>query len=244
MIGEIQAEAEGVLRAIGESARHMRYPLTGFFPMRGSLYCGDLMIVGRAVNGWTRGVSATDLGDPAFAASYAQHVWQSVSGDAGCPMMWVTAGWGASRPNYNTRKSAFWRVIRRCVSMLGIANVEESSWPSHLVWSNLYKVSPADGYNPSENLCRIQEAACISLLHAEICHFQPRRLLFLTGRWAEPFWRGLASDVLQHDSGGVEVRGTINHHGGSKTKFVVAPHPMGKGEDLIVRAVVEAFSER
>ena len=244
-MNELSAQAERILLSVGEAADRLpKYPLTGFLPMKGALYKGELMVVGRAVNGWTHSIKAAELAKPSLAREYAAQVWKSVSGETDCPMNWVSAAWGNVTDYNNTRQSAFWRVTRRCVSGLAIADVDDDTWPSHLVWSNLYKVSPADGYNPGESLCRAQESACISLLHAEIALFKPRRLLFLTGGWAEPFWAGLASDLQRPDSGEIEAVGSINHGDGAKTKFVVAPHPMSKPETPIVEGVIAAFAER
>lgn len=68
-------------------------------------------------------------------------------------MLWVKDGWGAT-DRYNTKRSAFWRAVRGVVEGLGISDVEHDTWSSHLVWSNLYKLSPADGGNPSDPSAR------------------------------------------------------------------------------------------
>ena len=119
------------------------------------------MVVGRAVNGWTEGILPEHLALPAAAETYSQVVLTSVNGDAPCPpcpMTWVTNQWGNTNKGYNTRRSAFWRVIRGVVDGLGIADVEQDAWSSHLVWSNLYKIAPANGRNPSKTLSDIQLA--------------------------------------------------------------------------------------
>lgn len=89
---------------------------------------------------------------------------------------------------YNTKRSAFWRCIRGVVQGLGVADVEDAGWSSHLVWSNLYKVSPAGGGNPKGVLRKVQFRGCAELLNSELRTYRPSRVLFATGfDWAEPF---------------------------------------------------------
>lgn len=160
-------------------------------------------------------------------------------------MQWVSQGWGnCDHDDYNTKKSAFWRVIRRVVDELGIADVESSEWPSHLIWSNLYKFAPAKGRNPSSGLCSIQFNECKSLIEQEINTFSPKRILFLTGmNWAEPFIEKLIMSVTTI-TGHRYVEGVGKLISASKTngRLVVAAHPQGKKEDIWVEEVVSAFS--
>lgn len=185
---ERQLFASEVLAAVAqEAARLNNMEVTGFMAMVGRRYARALMVVGRAVNGWTRGVFPNDLAAHATAEDYSHDVLESVNGGEPCPMMWVTENWGNDH-GYNTNSSAFWRVIRGVVAKLNIADVGLDSWPSHLVWSNLYKVSPAEGGNPGAPLCRTQLAGCRELFKLELQIYNPSRLLFTTGMdWAAPF---------------------------------------------------------
>ena len=154
-------------------------------------------------------------------------------------MEWVTECWG-NQQDYNTKKSAFWRVIRSVVGELGIAEIEQSNWPSHLVWSNLYKVAPEKGGNPNNTLCNIQFSGCCSLLEIELLNNIPKRLLFLTGLgWAEPFLGNICSVVK---NGWDHVEATGKYECNNKTvSVVVATHPQGKPEKKWVQEVIEAF---
>ena len=186
---ERQLFALEVLAAVGQEAGRLpAAELTGFMAMVGHHYDHSLMVVGRAVNGWTEGILPEHLAFPAAAETYSQVVLASVNGDGPCPMTWVTNQWGNTNEGYNTRRSAFWRVIRGVVDGLGIADVEQDPWSSHLVWSNLYKIAPANGGNPSNTLCAIQLAGCRDLFNLELTTYTPLRLLLLTGtEWASPF---------------------------------------------------------
>ncbi len=156
----------------------------------------------------------------------------------GCPMLWVSRCWGETN-GYNTRKSAFWRVIRATTGRLGVADVGAPTWPSFVAWSNLYKVSPSAGGNPSSALANAQLPQCIEILRAEIHAWAPRRVLFLTGRrWARPFLDGLGfvsdSDPLVNP---VEASGTVFNG----ARIIVGPHPQAKPEGPFVDAAYGTF---
>lgn len=233
--------AEQLLPLIGANAT--RLP---FLSMAGHLYKNELMVVGRAPNGWEDGMLPCDLASPTAATNYAATIYESVVGTGPCPMSWVTDAWAnPDNTKYNTRKSAFWRVIRGVVAESGIADTDESSWPSHLVWSNLYKVAPEEGGNPGGALRQIQLSHCIALLQQEIDVYLPRRLLLLTGLgWAEPFLGHIAPTFVPTPSGiYVEATGEISRNSGHSTKIVVAAHPQGKSEGIWVREVIQAFQD-
>ena len=147
------------------------------------------MVVGRAVNGGEDDIDPVEFNRPDFRAEYANELWQnSVPRDGVCPMEWVE-----ERCNREGDWSAFWGVIRRVAIGLEVCDPECSDWPSYLIWSNLYKVSPAQERNPNDPLCNAQYDGCKELLQKEIRDYCPRYILFLTetrnhpDRWARPF---------------------------------------------------------
>jgi hypothetical protein len=234
----IESFSDNVLFAITQVTTET---VTGFLPMVGREYSGQIMVVG----GWTKGIAPTQLGNDVLCLDYARSVYQSVTESmlGECPMSWVTACWGATK-KYNTRRSAFWRVIRAVVGRLDIANVDDDQnpWPSHLVWSNLYKIAPVEGGNPDGNLQQAQFKGCVKLLQWELKNYQPRRLLFLTGRaWADPFLREAWQDrALPEGQSFVEATGHVKC-GPHAATCVVAKHPQGKNETDWVNEVVAAF---
>lgn len=174
--------------------------LTGFLAARGCEYSHDLMVVGRAGNGWARYEEDEGIFDPkegnegeyvlkdkGSIEEYARSVKRSVTQGTeycspGCPMSWVINRWNETE--YKTRTSAFWRCIREVVGRLEIAPINDgpdSKWPSHLVWSNLYKIAPLSGGNSGGFLRRIQQEGCEKLLEWEVTTYKPKRILFLTG---------------------------------------------------------------
>lgn len=230
-----------ILDVIGQN--HDQIPdqkLTGFLPMIGRNYSGELMVVGRAVNGWDVGFMPADIATASDA--YAETVYKSVVKDGGCPMDWVSACWGATE-GYNTKKSAFWRTIKSVTEQLRIAADDDDAWPSKLAWSNLYKVAPADGGNPGAALSRLQLQGCIDLMRLEIETHKPNRLVFLTGLdWAFPFIDalGFSSQKISGQSY-VQSFGKAKFENGHQLRFVVAAHPQGKSEFTWVAEVVQAL---
>jgi hypothetical protein len=236
---------ENILLPVGRNSDKLsNSKITGFLSMAGNQYNHELMVIGRAVNGWTEGVFPNELTEPILSNEYAEKVFNSVVGSNNyCPMTWVTECWGNSE-DYNTKRSAFWRVIRTIVGELGISSINEKSWPSHIIWSNLFKVAPADGGNPNKTLCSIQQSGCISLLDLELSTYIPKRLLLLTGlSWAEPFLMRICPEFKPVSNSHVEAVGQCKFSSEYISKIVVATHPQGKPENAWSKQVLEAFHE-
>jgi hypothetical protein len=169
-----------MIEAIGRSASNLPdIPLTGFLAMKGEAYCGELMWVGRAVNGWTeKSWRPSELGRPENVDEFVELIAASAVEPSSaaqpnpCPLRWVTERWGI-KIDYNTKKSAFWRVAKK--TLLPTDEIDQF-WSSRLVWSNLYKIAPAVGGNPNGGLRDVQFPFCRDLLIKEIELFTPRRL--------------------------------------------------------------------
>ena len=237
-----------LLPAIGKHADELRKEkVTGFMSSTGVLYDRELMVVGRAVNGWLENeewnVFPSELSQPDSLRTFTDKVYASVTSNARCPMQWVTDDWGNTEKPYNPARSAFWRVIKEIVSNIGIEDADDDNWPSHIVYSNLYKVAPAERMNPNKLLCDVQLEGCISLLESELLTNTPRRLLFLTGiDWASDFLERMRiSYDKASDFGFVQAIGKGSYSAAYKTKVVVAVHPQGKGDSAWVQDVMKAF---
>ena len=232
---------KSILTSVGKKSSILNREVTGFLAIEGHAYDGGLMVIGRAVNGWTEGICTRKLSDPSNVTRYAALVEDSVVNASKCPMSWVTDSWSASQ-EYNTKRSAFWRCVRNVTMSLNIVESECENWSSHLVWSNLYKVSPASGGNPNSALRNAQLDGCVELLKLELRTYRPSRLLFLTGMdWAAPF---LAETNLQENEEFHYVKkyGRLNMEDGFETQCVVADHPQGKPEADWVREAVTALN--
>ena len=236
-----------LLRTTGESRSTFRETaLTAFWPMCGHNWKGELMVVGRAVNGWTDPWPPAKAADAVGRSEIVSMTLLASQGDgSGCPMLWVSRLWGARRP-YNTRRSAFWRVIRQAVGALDVCDPALPVWPSSLTWTNLYKLSPAAGGNPSAGLIRLQQELCLELLRQEVVDYKPARLLFLTGMdWAQPFLSRMGDLVTRwQGSGPVQTAGVLRiRELASPVAVVVGQHPQGKGDGRYVEGLRAAWSK-
>ena len=241
---QLEILREQILLPIGDAASKLpKMELTGFMAVKGRRYEKEgLMVVGRAVNGWSNSFNPSQLNTPQERDGVSMMIKESSYGKPSedtCPMKWVTDQW-KNNAGYNTVKSAFWRVIRRIVLSFNIAE-QNDCWSSYLVWSNLYKIAPETGGNPGERLCSVQLGGCRTLLCREINHFQPSRLLFLTDwNWARDF---LNDQNIREVSGKfVKASGKLNLGVDLKICVVVAVHPQGKKEDEWVKEVIREFN--
>ncbi|AWC22663.1 hypothetical protein CO731_02127 [Aminobacter sp. MSH1] len=236
-----------ICSAIGATATKLSDSrLSGFLAMKGGSYDGDLMWVGRAVNGWgPLGRTPSELDAIGAVDGFVQQTFESVtkpgSEDHACPMRWVTDHWGSDKHRYNTKTSAFWRTARRVLAETCEVAAEAVDWPSRLIWSNLYKIAPTAGGNPGGKLAAVQLNGCRRLLALEVTTYRPRRLVFATGMdWAHAFLDPAMFHQTSKDSDPV-VSGDILVEGMATGRFVVAKHPMGKDENRWVAEVTKAL---
>lgn len=222
--------------------------LTGFLAMKGDDYIGDLMWVGRAVNGWRsegRTPAQLAVGDSrGFVAEVLESVTRPGPRGQPCPMRWVSDHWGNNLHGYNTKTSAFWRTAARVMKQVAEPGTESVEWPSRMIWSNLYKVAPAAGGNPGSRLAALQLDGCRRLLALEVAINRPRNIVFATGAdWASALLDPATFKTRSSDTGPVMFGDTVID-GERVGRFVVAKHPMGKDENQWVEQVATAFGER
>jgi hypothetical protein len=212
-----------------------RQRLVAQWPMRGMLFRNDLMVVGRAVNGWDDTAwRPSDAGTWSARERIVRTAEEESSRNplAACPLSWVTRQWQAS-DTYNTARSAFWRTAKTVSDPDGR---HPGDWASRLCWSNLYKVAPFAGRNPSASLRRAQRGQCLALLRLELAAFRPRRVLVMTGLdWFREF-ADLLELRLAPRRGYVEA---VASAGG--VRWVITPHPERKPDRRIALAAVRAF---
>ena len=220
--------------------------LTAFSAVQGPNYSkdGSFMVVGRAANQWAIGW----LPDKVASAEGRKEILDDVYIQGEDKKLFTSDVWG-DEEQYNTHKSAFWRVTELVTKELQIVNAE-GVWRDHLIYSNLYKISPFKGGNPSDKLCATQERLCSELLMEELAQWTPKRVLFLTGMkyWAKPFTEYLRVETRGH----AETMKHVEYTGklflpqsGSTSNIVVAQHPQGKkgGEIEIVNEIKSAFGK-
>jgi hypothetical protein len=191
---------------------------------KGKDYKNELMIVGRAGNGGEIYIDKNEgkYKDPAFAT-----VSEQLSEDLQWVSdLWENNGWNETyNTDYNTKKSAFWRLSKRLSESLTCNNNDFAI--NNIVYSNLYKVSNESGGNPSVGLMNIQFEKCRSILLEEIKYYKPQIIVFLTGwPWAEYFLNDLKTTMNCNGLQYVECVGKID-----TTLIVVSKHPQSKPED-------------
>lgn len=211
--------------------------MTAFWPMRGSKYDEKLMIVGRAVNRWPpeahdRALPDSNSFTPKTNLDEVLKRARSNSEsppDGLDPMAWVDE-YGRKDPTkrYNTNRSAFWRVAKR----LPIGD------PEFLCWSNLYKVAPFGGGNPSSAMKKAMQALSAELLEREVLEFSPLNIVVLAGKdWFKPFekkWQ-IEMDWSNGSFGVGNAKGR---------RWIVAPHPQGKVESQIAIEIDKLLIQR
>ena len=215
--------------------------LTTFLPMRGLTSTSELMVVGRAVNGWSElDWTAHEAGDPIRRTEIIREVFEASVPSKGCPMEWVNRAWGNTPKRvWNAKRSPFWRLIHSVSqSMFGISE----QWPSRLIWSNLYEVAPKKGGNPGSTLSAVQQQACEIHLAKEVDIWKPKRILFITGwNWAKPFIERLGVAVGNESAEPIEWSGTVETPS-DKVRVVVSVRPEGRQETPLTEAILRAFA--
>ncbi len=202
------------------------------------------MVIGRAVNGWKYNLNLED------EQSIKQCTIDIVTGLEKDNLGWVEKLWGYSGKNeksiYNTKRSAFWRLVE---GIVGLQNSAEANqfFTDSIVWSNLYKVAKfkdddkskggAKGGNPSPRLCKIEFELCQKILDAEINTYDPTTIVFLTGvDWASPFLEEAVG--ISNLSTNTYVKQVGVYRG---KKYMVGPHPQGKSKYLYVEEIAECL---
>lgn len=186
-----------------------------------------ILFVGRATNGW---VTDSEELEELFGNDQNKAIFNREN----------QMEWAEKRLGYNTRKSAFWRVIRQVAISYYPAN-----WSSYIAWSNLYKVSPYQGGNPDYSFKAAQENVCHEILKNEIETLSPKIVIFLTGKsWAENFILYLndhqptKSTAREEWDKYVCKLYQINH-----TYYILSEHPERKKEEEHVRSILSLIKQ-
>lgn len=204
---------------------------------RGRLSKSEIMLIGRALNGWYWNWRAGSVREPNKSRRTVERALQDASTTSQCPLQWVTERRGSTQ-EYNTKKSAFWRLGRGLVEAQGMKQRAEQDWASRLIWSNLYKVAPAGRLNPNSTLQDVEFYLSLRLLELELQEWKPQLVIFATGwkNWAQFFIPDLAKPGRWVKGGSqyLEAHGTLRSGG----RFVVVPHPARKPGTEILEAAL------
>lgn len=195
--------------------------LCAFWPVIGRRFKDSkprVLLVGRATNQWEPGLDAA----AARAYSDVSKAGQFVDDDA------------------YARRSAFWLAARGALKALDF-DVDApaghgNEWMQALTWTNLFKVAPREGGNPSQHVRDLIREDCVELLGREVDALKPSVVLVFAGSdWFEAFGQGLG--VALKPSAGRFVDGVARARG---ARWVVAKHPMGKPHAEFVEELTAA----
>lgn len=217
-------------KAIWESIRDNE--LTAVPCFVGSQYSHEdikIMIVGRAVNGWEvdfEDCSSLDntvnsilkqenrLDD--FAKDYI--LYDAVENNE------------VVQKKYYYAKSPFLRMMRQLV---GALSNSEDNWQQRIVWSNLFKIAPRKGGNPSWLMLRDNLDLYIELMRYEIAKYRPDIVVFVTDMdFFDPypnnekypsFRRLMKEEPCDNDAKFVKLQGSMFCD--SSTKIIVTARP-------------------
>ena len=189
-----------------------------------------LLFIGKAVNGWV--TNETNV-EKLFDQENSDRIFARKD-----QMEWVDNLSGNTK-GYNTRKSAFWRVIKK-VAM----SYYPQKWYSNIAWSNLYKIAPWEGGNPNTKLQKVQQKYCFEILKKEIEVLSPDYIIMLTSGWEWPFLNYLNNseklNVLSEIKWNKYKTKLIEIDG---TKFIISPHPQGKNESEHKQVICQLMNE-
>ena len=189
-----------------------------------------ILFVGKAVNGWIN--DETDI-DILFGNS-EEKIFNRKD-----QMEWVHNHEG-SENEYNTLKSAFWRVIKKVT----LNFYPSENWFSFIAWSNLCKIAPFKGGNPNDGLYYEQLENCQKILAKEIEILAPKYVILLTSGWEK--------DFLYFLNGGKETKSIKKVlWNGYETKlykinninYITSQHPQGKPEEEHIETIVEIMKK-
>ncbi|MBR5398936.1 MAG: hypothetical protein IK103_03985 [Bacteroidales bacterium] len=195
-----------------------------FFPKKEK---DGILFVGRATNGWFHYTPDITV---LFGTS------ENAIFNRPDQMRWVDDLDG-SQTGYNSRKSAFWRVIRR---------ISKHLYPepeiSYVAWSNVCKIAPNVG-NPSNALYYLQLETCKKIIKAEIESFSPRFVIFLTGwGWCKDFVEYLIPNYQKHETKNEKWGNYLVHtYDYCNRIYIVSEHPQGKPEHSHVEAITRSI---
>lgn len=183
-----------------------------------------LLFYGRANNGW---ISSSNDVEELFADGGEDCIFARDN-----QMEWMAED---VVDDYRPSSSAFIRTIKN------VASEYYDNWTSHVAWSNLYKVAPWEGGNPSDALCYAQLEDCKKIMQKELAFTSPCAVVMLTGYyWAKDFLEymndGLEPDCIGYEKWGGYEAWAYRLEG---RLLIVSEHPQGKPEAAHAEAIVK-----
>ena len=191
---------------------------------------GGIMFMGRAVNDWKAQGDRNTEG--MFTEGSSNQIFMCDD-----QVKWVET------ERYD-KKSAFWRVVKSIAQMF---SNDEQGWFKHIVWSNLYKVSPTGGGNPSRTLRKNQFEICLEIFKVELEIFKPKFVVMLNGEdWYIRFIECLNGDKeleLIKSKSWNNDKFMVKVYKIGDTYFIGSVHPQCKPEAEHVEVIMEMIEK-
>ncbi len=213
----------------GISKINMIKQLCVVLPQWGTQYFSSeprIMFIGRATNGGEMDLNANLLRDPNCIKE---------------GLKWIKERWIKTDEPWHGSSSAFWRVTRALTEKYHI-----NDWNEHIAYSNLYKVSPKEGGNPSTTLKKLQHETSQKILKTELEMLKPQVIVMQTGlngnlEWGKDFYRAVVGDVQCElfSHGGK----TIKVFRGNNRLLIVCDRPERKSETPLVECIHAAIEK-
>jgi len=230
-----QREYLEMLEHVAETPSISPRLLTLFWPKIGAQYNNDLLVIGRAVNGW---IDEWDLDSPTDLRVLVEAARATGEGRVNDdPLGWILDRWKPGDGGYDTSRSQFWDTVRRIA--IDADDARGADWESRIAWTNLSKLAPAAGRNPASRLLALQRQIGPRLLRREVEELSPRKIVAFTGRsWFEPFASELGLEVSWREG---FVEGVADE---GDRRWVIAVHPMTRSPSGVADAVLSALESR
>lgn len=225
-----------------------------FYPSFGSEGKVEFIIYGQAVKGWEPKFKPTEqIEESSFlkkSIEYSNSFYTDEGGKSHSPLDWVNLRWSPgiykqlsgkekkyySDPawgDYFAFRSFFWNVTYKLIVKYYDLDENCHDWAEKIVWSNLYKIAPAERQNPSEKECTWQQEKSIELVKKEIEEIRPRYCIVLTNDdWWQPFREKLHTKVLL-GAKSYEYVQSYEEYQGSTAKIIVTKRPFAGGNSTV-----------
>lgn len=205
-----------------------------------------LLVVGRAINGWTQ---LPTISAESFAANAVQQFKTE-------PLEWVyneSTHCLGNGNGYLLNKSPFWRTSMNVWKIISgnpnFIDTQNNKWTDYIAWTNLFKIAPYDAGNPTIAMCKNQLESCKKILVAEINILKPTHILFITGYdgWFKDFEKIFPSEFTTPQKNICRGIGKNNIYAETTTispngtKIVVACRPEYRDEIAYIKDVCEKF---
>lgn len=214
---------QNILNFKKNAVKRKRYAV--FFPSFGdpSKLKSDFLIYGQAVNRWTPEFdpSIDIIGKDILkkAREYSNSFYKDEH-EIHSPLDWINIYWCKSsykqyvinkqlkkyypKMTYLTFRSFFWNVTYKLICRYYGINESKWHWSGKMVWSNLYKIAPAEGGNPDNDECLWQHDISLELVRREIEEIKPKYCIILTNYdWWQPFQEHLQTKIISRSESSI-----------------------------------------